>query len=73
MRKGGVGGNYVSHHHLNWFLFHFDTPSACGGELHFLKGALTLLQNIIAPGQVYLRTGKVKAGHESGKVLSGEI
>jgi hypothetical protein len=35
MRKGGVGGNYVSHHHLNWFFPHFDTPSACGGELHW--------------------------------------
>jgi len=34
MRKGGVGGNDVSHHHLNWVLFPFDTPSACGGELH---------------------------------------
>ena len=41
--------------------------------LNFVKGELTLLQNIIAPGQVYHRTGKVKAGHQSGKVLSGEI
>ena len=30
-------------------------------SLNFVKGALTLLQNIIAPGQVYHRTGKVKA------------
>ena len=30
-------------------------------SLNFVKSALTLLQNIIAPGQVYHRTGKVKA------------
>ena len=30
-------------------------------SLNFVKGALTLLQNIIAPGQVYHRTGKVQA------------
>jgi len=42
-------------------------------SLNFVKGALTLLQNIIAPGQVYHRTGKVKATHHGGKVLSGEI
>jgi len=30
-------------------------------SLNFVKGALALLQNIIAPGQVYHRTGKVKA------------
>ncbi len=29
-------------------------------SLNFVKGALTLLQNIIAPGQVYHRTGKVQ-------------
>ena len=29
-------------------------------SLNFVKGALALLQNIIAPGQVYHRTGKVK-------------
>jgi hypothetical protein len=32
MRKGGVGGNYVSHHHLNWLLFHFDTPPLAAGS-----------------------------------------
>lgn len=42
-------------------------------SLNFVKGALTLLQNIIAPGQVYHRTGQVQAGHQGGKVLSGEI
>ena len=42
-------------------------------SLNFVKGALTLLQNIIAPGQVYHRTGKVQAGRQGGKVLSGEI
>ena len=42
-------------------------------SLNFIKGALTLLQNIIAPSQVYHRTGKVQADHQSGKVLSGEI
>ncbi len=42
-------------------------------SLNFIKGALTLLQNIIAPSQIYHRTGKVQAGHRSGKVLSGEI
>jgi len=30
-------------------------------SLNFVKGALTLLRNIIAPGQIYHRTGKVKA------------
>jgi flagellar FlgN protein len=30
-------------------------------SLNFVKGALTLLQNIIAPGQVYHRTGQVQA------------
>jgi len=30
-------------------------------SLNFVKGALTLLQNIIAPGQVYHRTGKIQA------------
>ena len=42
-------------------------------SLNFVKGALTLLQNVIAPSQVYHRTGKVQADHQSGKVLSGEI
>jgi len=42
-------------------------------SLNFIKGALTLLQNIIAPSQVYHRTGKVQADHQSGKILSGEI
>jgi flagellar biosynthesis/type III secretory pathway chaperone len=42
-------------------------------SLNFVKGALTLLQNIITPGQVYHRTGKVQAGRQGGKVLSGEI
>ena len=42
-------------------------------SLNFIKGALTLLQNIIAPSQVYHRIGKVQAEHQSGKVLSGEI
>ena len=42
-------------------------------SLNFVKGALALLQNIIAPGQVYHRTGKVQAGNQGGKVLSGEI
>lgn len=42
-------------------------------SLNFLKGAITLLQNIFAPNQVYHRTGKVQADHQSGKVLSGEI
>ena len=42
-------------------------------SLNIVKGALTLLQNVIAPGQVYHRTGKVQADHHSGKVLSGEI
>ena len=42
-------------------------------SLNFVKGALTLLQNIIAPGQVYQRTGKVQSGNQGGKVLSGEI
>ena len=42
-------------------------------SLNFVKSALTLLQNIIAPGQVYHRTGKVQSGNQGGKVLSGEI
>ena len=42
-------------------------------SLDIVKSALTLLQNVIAPGQVYHRTGKVQADHHSGKVLSGEI
>ena len=42
-------------------------------SLNIVKGALTLLQNVISPGQVYHRTGKVQADHHSGKVLSGEI
>jgi flagellar biosynthesis/type III secretory pathway chaperone len=42
-------------------------------SLNFVKGALTLLQNIIAPSQVYHQTGKVEAGHHGGNVLSGEI
>ena len=42
-------------------------------SLGFVKNALTLLQNIFAPGQVYHRTGKVEADQPSGKVLSGEI
>lgn len=42
-------------------------------SLNFLKGAITLLQNIFAPNPVYHRTGKVQAEHPSGKVLSGEI
>lgn len=42
-------------------------------SLNFVKGALALLQNIITPGQVYQRTGKVQAGNQGGKVVSGEI
>lgn len=42
-------------------------------SLNFVKGALTLLQNIIAPGQVYHRTGRVQPGHQGGNVLSGEV
>ena len=34
MRKRGLGGNYVSPQ-IRLDLFRFDTPSACGGELHF--------------------------------------
>ena len=42
-------------------------------SLNFVKSALTLLQNIVAPGEVYHRTGKVQSGNQGGKVLSGEI
>ena len=50
-----------------------ENKSMFAHSLNFVKGALTLLQNIIAPGQVYQRTGKVQSGNQGGKVLSGEI
>ncbi|MCP4367533.1 MAG: flagellar protein FlgN [Deltaproteobacteria bacterium] len=42
-------------------------------SLNFVKGALTLLQNIVTPSRIYHRTGMVQAERQSGKVLSGEI
>jgi len=50
-----------------------NNKSMFAHSLNFVKSALALLQNIIAPGQVYHRTGKVQAGNQGGKVLSGEI
>jgi flagellar biosynthesis/type III secretory pathway chaperone len=38
-----------------------DNKNMFAHSLNFVKGALTLLQNIIAPGQVYHRTGQVQA------------
>lgn len=34
MRKRDLGGNYVTPYNLNCSLIRFDTPPACGGEVH---------------------------------------
>lgn len=37
MRKRGLGGNYVTPYNLNCSLIRFDTPPACGGEVHLIE------------------------------------
>jgi len=38
-----------------------------------VRGSLALLNNFMASSPVYHRTGKIQAGDQSGKVLSGKI
>jgi flagellar biosynthesis/type III secretory pathway chaperone len=42
-------------------------------SLDLLKGSLSLLSDLLSPNPVYYRTGKMEAGDQSGRLLSGKV